>query len=217
MTPGSRKGLSPRWKRRCWRAPKPASTTPTTASLPSSSPGAACGRLHTAHRRLSRTDPALEERVFAPLESAPCHLPPIAGSRARSNGRSNRSASGERLAPRPSRVGQRRRGHQPRRIRRWPARTSPRRAGQEKWPLGHRNRYALQVWGWTFHDCIAAIRRTGLPIPIKSACWLCPHITKPEIVALTLTHPTLAGMGLTPVIDRHSAQPSKSGCPRRAV
>lgn len=70
--------------------------------------------------------------------------------------------------------------------------------GRLKWPPGHHNRYPLQEWGWTLPDCLAAIRRAGLPVPVKSACWMCPNAKKPEIRSLAAMHPHLArrAMGL---------------------
>lgn len=41
--------------------------------------------------------------------------------------------------------------------------------------------YPLHDWGWTRDDCEAAIRRTGLPVPPKSACFFCPASKPGEI------------------------------------
>ena len=64
--------------------------------------------------------------------------------------------------------------------------------GRDRWPVGHRNRYPLQEWGWTLPDCVDAILRAGLPIPVKSACFMCPSARKPEILDLARAHPQLA-------------------------
>lgn len=34
-------------------------------------------------------------------------------------------------------------------------------------------RYPLREWGWTREDCIARIKLAGLPVPDKSACFMC--------------------------------------------
>jgi hypothetical protein len=53
--------------------------------------------------------------------------------------------------------------------------------------------YPLRDWGWWQEDCIAAINRAGLPVPIKSACFFCPSMKKREILALKREHPDLFG------------------------
>jgi hypothetical protein len=39
--------------------------------------------------------------------------------------------------------------------------------------------YPLHEWGWAREECASAIRRSGLSVPPKSACFFCPA-TKPE-------------------------------------
>jgi hypothetical protein len=58
-----------------------------------------------------------------------------------------------------------------------------------KWPPGHRYRYPLVEWGWTRAMCEDVIRAAGLPVPMKSACFMCPASKKSEIVWLAKTHP----------------------------
>lgn len=41
-------------------------------------------------------------------------------------------------------------------------------------------------------QCIEIIKRVGLPLPGKSACFFCPHAKKPEILDLAVKHPELA-------------------------
>lgn len=41
--------------------------------------------------------------------------------------------------------------------------------------------YPLQDWGWDRERCKKEIDRAGLPVPIKSACFFCPAMKKPEI------------------------------------
>jgi hypothetical protein len=41
--------------------------------------------------------------------------------------------------------------------------------------------YPLQEWGWTRLDCVREIAQAGLPVPVKSACFYCPNMTKQEV------------------------------------
>lgn len=52
-------------------------------------------------------------------------------------------------------------------------------------------RFPLVEWEWSRPECLAAIRRMGLPLPGKSACFFCPASTKPEIDDLKNTYPLL--------------------------
>lgn len=65
-----------------------------------------------------------------------------------------------------------------------------------KWPPGHRYRYPLMEWGWTREHCEQALRREGLPVPMKSACWMCPASKKHEIDWLDATHAELAALSV---------------------
>jgi hypothetical protein len=40
-------------------------------------------------------------------------------------------------------------------------------------------RYPLREWGWTRENCKDRIRQAGLPVPVKSACYMC-GATKPH-------------------------------------
>jgi hypothetical protein len=51
--------------------------------------------------------------------------------------------------------------------------------------------YPLIEWGWYREDCLDAIKRHGLPIPPKSACFFCPGSKKHEVVQLMDNHPDL--------------------------
>src|SRR5205814_1084051 len=51
--------------------------------------------------------------------------------------------------------------------------------------------YPLIEWGWDRAACEEAIRRAGLPVPPKSACFFCPSSKKPEILELKIRHPDL--------------------------
>lgn len=44
--------------------------------------------------------------------------------------------------------------------------------------------YPLREWGWDRDACVARIRAEGLPVPPKSACWLCIANKPEEIRAL---------------------------------
>jgi hypothetical protein len=61
-----------------------------------------------------------------------------------------------------------------------------------KWPPEHRYRYPLAEWGWTREACEPVILAEGLPIPVKSACWMCPASKRDEVNWLAATHPDLA-------------------------
>jgi hypothetical protein len=63
-----------------------------------------------------------------------------------------------------------------------------------KWPLAHRYRYPLMEWGWTRERCEQVIVAEGLPLPMKSACWMCPASKKHEVDWLNTTHPDLAAL-----------------------
>ena len=56
-------------------------------------------------------------------------------------------------------------------------------------------RYPLIEWDWGRDECIAAIERSGLPQPGKSACFFCPAGSK-EIKQLQLNHPDLLARAL---------------------
>lgn len=61
-----------------------------------------------------------------------------------------------------------------------------------KWPPGHRYIYPLAAWGWDRERCQAEIAAAGLPVPMKSACFMCPGSKKGELAWLQATHPELA-------------------------
>lgn len=42
--------------------------------------------------------------------------------------------------------------------------------------------YPLVEWGWRREECLDAIRREGLPVPPKSACFFCPASKKSEVI-----------------------------------
>lgn len=52
--------------------------------------------------------------------------------------------------------------------------------------------YPLRDWGWDRERCEAEIRRAGLPVPQKSACFFCPASKPHEIEEIVRDHPELA-------------------------
>jgi len=52
-------------------------------------------------------------------------------------------------------------------------------------------RYPLIEWDWGRDECIAAIARSGLPQPGKSACFFCPSSKRHEIIELKRRNPDL--------------------------
>ena len=63
--------------------------------------------------------------------------------------------------------------------------------GHLVWPKGHWNRYPLIEWGWDREKCVEVIEAEGLPVPHKSACFMCPNCKKHEVVALAKEKPEL--------------------------
>lgn len=53
------------------------------------------------------------------------------------------------------------------------------------------NWFPLIEWEWEREQCIEAIERAGLPVPMKSACFFCPANKKSEILWLAEQHPEL--------------------------
>lgn len=52
-------------------------------------------------------------------------------------------------------------------------------------------RFPLREWGWGQQECESVIRRHGMSVPIKSACFFCPAMRKAEVLALSKEHPDL--------------------------
>ena len=51
--------------------------------------------------------------------------------------------------------------------------------------------FPLREWNWGRAECVDAITRHGIPIPVKSACFFCPSSKKREVLALHREHPDL--------------------------
>lgn len=52
-------------------------------------------------------------------------------------------------------------------------------------------RYPLIEWDWAREECLAAIRRAGIAVPRKSACFFCPATKKAEVLELARSRPDL--------------------------
>lgn len=51
--------------------------------------------------------------------------------------------------------------------------------------------FPLREWNWGRKECIDAITRAGLPVPVKSACFFCPSSKTWEVLKLRRDHPDL--------------------------
>lgn len=51
--------------------------------------------------------------------------------------------------------------------------------------------YPLIEWDWSREDCVEAIKRSGLAVPIKSSCFFCPSSRPKEVLWLKEHHPDL--------------------------
>jgi hypothetical protein len=60
-----------------------------------------------------------------------------------------------------------------------------------KWPPMHRYVFPLVEWGWDRAECKRQIEAAGLPLPGKSACFMCPASKRAEIEELQVAHPEL--------------------------
>ena len=56
--------------------------------------------------------------------------------------------------------------------------------------------YPLIEWQWRRADCIEAIKRHGLPVAHKSACFFCPATKRHEIITLRNQYPALYARAL---------------------
>jgi 3'-phosphoadenosine 5'-phosphosulfate sulfotransferase (PAPS reductase)/FAD synthetase len=56
--------------------------------------------------------------------------------------------------------------------------------------------YPLIEWGWRRENCVAAIKRHGLPQAGKSACYFCPAMKKREVYELRDKYPELLSRAL---------------------
>jgi hypothetical protein len=56
--------------------------------------------------------------------------------------------------------------------------------------------FPLIDWQWRREDCSRAIERAGLPVPGKSACYMCPASKRSEVLTLRRDHPELFAKAL---------------------
>lgn len=52
-------------------------------------------------------------------------------------------------------------------------------------------------------ECVAVVKRSGLPVPPKSSCFFCPEMTPPEIAELERRHPDLLARALAMEANAH--------------
>lgn len=64
--------------------------------------------------------------------------------------------------------------------------------------------HPLVEWQWGRKDCLEAIKRTGLQIPPKSACFFCPSSKKHEVLWLYENHRDLFDRGVA--MERNSEE-----------
>lgn len=57
-------------------------------------------------------------------------------------------------------------------------------------------RYPLREWGLDREKCIRIIADAGLPVPPKSACFMCPAMRQIEVMQLAKTDPELHALAL---------------------
>lgn len=74
-------------------------------------------------------------------------------------------------------------------------------------------RYPLIEWGMEREDCIEVIRKAGLPLPGKSACFFCPSTTLPELYDLRDRYPDLLDRALA--MEKNAELTSVKGLGRR--
>lgn len=56
---------------------------------------------------------------------------------------------------------------------------------------GEELRYPLLEYELSRDDCIAYIKKHGLPVPVKSGCWFCPFMRIQDFKRLRIEHPDL--------------------------
>src|SRR5262245_7813827 len=66
-----------------------------------------------------------------------------------------------------------------------------------RWASGVQATYPLAEWDWDRETCIEILKTAGLPVPGKSACFMCPASKKPEVDHLAEQNPDLARKAMT--------------------
>jgi len=80
--------------------------------------------------------------------------------------------------------------------------------GKSNGDIRHTWWFPLREWGWSRRECVEAIKRAGLDVPSKSACFFCPSSKKYEILGLKREHPELFERAIA--IERNAAKTSTS-------
>jgi hypothetical protein len=68
--------------------------------------------------------------------------------------------------------------------------------------------FPLIEWGWARPECVEAIQRARLPVPVKSACFFCPSSKKREVLELRRDHPDLFARAVA--MERNADASNKS-------
>lgn len=71
------------------------------------------------------------------------------------------------------------------------------------------NWFPLIEWQWRRQDCIEAIKRHGLPVASKSACFFCPATKRGEILHLKRNNPALFARAIALEANAESTSPDR--------
>ena len=71
--------------------------------------------------------------------------------------------------------------------------------------------YPLVEWQWSRADCAREVAAAGLPVPGKSACYMCPASKRSEVLALRQDHPELFAKALEIEQRAHATNRIKRG------
>ena len=71
--------------------------------------------------------------------------------------------------------------------------------------------FPLIEWQWSRADCAREVAAAGLPVPGKSACYMCPASKRSEVLALRRDHPALFAKALEIEQRAHTTNRVKRG------
>jgi hypothetical protein len=71
--------------------------------------------------------------------------------------------------------------------------------------------FPLIEWQWSRADCAREVAAAGLPVPGKSACYMCPASKRSEVLALRRDHPALFAKALEIEQRAHTTNRIKRG------
>lgn len=71
--------------------------------------------------------------------------------------------------------------------------------------------FPLIEWQWSRADCAREVAAAGLPVPGKSACYMCPASKRSEVLALRRDHPDLFSKALEIEQRAHATNRIKRG------